>query len=443
MSGPAKKPGKLQSRLAAFEKPKSERTIDAMLSPMHAPKRSLGKKAASDNVLSSPSMVKLEKDKKTILANRTGSVVEFVSKFNLQESLNEEYMQQLVEEKDLRRHRCRTQSKKKPKKKTQNPSKAALSKKKSDTVITSTASVWKNRKASSSITVDPKTYSPPNNMNKSTTENTPESRQLIETAMDQGAMFADPTSNGNNHSNRRQLIDAFEAIHVDAGETIVEEKDDDHFYVIQEGQVDIQVNGVTVRTADKGDTFGELNLLYNRNDEKAVVVASSGTDATKLLRLNQKDYREIMQVQTKQEELEKRELLKKIPFLKKMLFGEEQKNDAIIRKLCSIMQPNQLKAGGEPLAEDDAADTLYVVKDGNIQLTSQSNENFMLAPGDYIGKKPLMGTGKEPTVKSLEAHQKDGTVYSIKRSNVDKVLGKNFFSRHASRMQDRAKLVRI
>jgi hypothetical protein len=69
---------------------------------------------------------------------------------------------------------------------------------------------------------------------------------------------------------------------------------------------------------------------------------------------------------------------------------------------------------------------MYVVKDGNIQLTSQSNKNFMLAPGDYIGKKPMMGTGKEPTVKSLEAHQKDGTVYSIKRSNVDKVLGKIF-----------------
>jgi len=450
MSAPNKKPGKLKSRLAAFENTKhttqSERSIEDMLSPMGQPKRGLGKKAASDFFLASPSAVRLENDKKTILANREGSVNEFVSKFNLQESMNEEYFAALLEDKALRRQRCRTQAKKRVKKKAPDPTKQVLQEKKTSNaakkVITSTASVWKNRKASTSITVDPTTYRAPNNMNKSKTENTAETRQLIETAIDEGgALFADPTKNGTKNSpeNRQQLVDAFESIQVDAGTIIVEEKDDDHFYVVQEGQVDIQVNGVTVRTADKGDTFGELNLLYNRTDEKAVVVASSSTDATKLLRLNQKDYREIVQVQTKQEEEEKRELLKKIPFLKKLLFGEEKKNDEIIRRLCSIMQPNLLQVG-TPLAEDDAADTLYVVKKGNIQLTSATNDNFMLAPGDYIGKKPMMGTGKEPTVKSLEAHQTDGVVYSIKKSNVEKVLGKNFFSRHASRMQDRAKL---
>ena len=448
----SKKSGRLSSRISAFEKEKKGDAIDDMISPVPAPKKKAGKAFR-------PSAEQLEKDKATVLAERIaqGTAKQTAQLYNFQESLNEEYMRQILADKELSRERCRTRAKKKKKKKKiqDETSKQKSNKKKVTNAdgstkkkkktkekadVTSTASVWKNRKASTSITVDPKSYKAPKKLGKKT--NNKANRQLIEAAIDEGALFADPTKNGNNKiENRDQLVDAFEAIDFDAGDLVVEAKDDDHFYVVQEGQVNIKVDGTVVRTANKGDTFGELNLLYNRQDEKAIVVAGSGVEKTTLLRLNQKDYREIVQVQTKQEEAEKRDLLRKIPFLRKLLFAEEEKNDDLISRLCGIMFPTQLEAG-EKLEEDDAPETLYVVQDGHIQLTSASNELFMLAAGDYIGKRPMMGTGKEPTVLSLEAaNNTPGCIYSIKRADVDKVLGKNFFTRHASRLQDRAKLV--
>jgi hypothetical protein len=60
-----------------------------------------------------------------------------------------------------------------------------------------------------------------------------------------------------------------------------------------------------------------------------------------------------------------------------------------------------------------------------------------------VGKKAIVGVaGKgEPTVSSIVGHQ-DGKVYSIDKADVDKVLGKHYFSPEASRRQDSKKLVR-
>jgi hypothetical protein len=66
-----------------------------------------------------------------------------------------------------------------------------------------------------------------------------------------------------------------------------------------------------------------------------------------------------------------------------------------------------------------------------------------LGPEAYVGKKAIMGVAGKggPTVSSIVGHQ-DGKVYSIDKADVDKVLGKNYFSREASRRQDSKKLVR-
>ena len=47
------------------------------------------------------------------------------------------------------------------------------------------------------------------------------------------------------------------------GQKIIQQGDDgDNFYVIHEGQVDILVNDVKVVSISKGDSFGELALIY-------------------------------------------------------------------------------------------------------------------------------------------------------------------------------------
>jgi hypothetical protein len=84
-----------------------------------------------------------------------------------------------------------------------------------------------------------------------------------------------------------------------------------------------------------------------------------------------------------------------------------------------------------------------MVQAGMIELTSVKKDKFVLGPNKYVGKKAIVGVaGKgEPTVSSIVGHQ-DGKVYSIDKADVDKVLGKNYFAREASRRQDSKKLVR-
>jgi CRP-like cAMP-binding protein len=128
--------------------------------------------------------------------------------------------------------------------------------------------------------------------------------------------------------------------------------------------------------------------------------------------------------------------------MSKLLFSRNtDKARGITGRLASLMKPVHFDSGDQ-LVENGANDTLYAVKEGNIQITSDKNENFILGPGDFIGKKALMGCGgKEPTVASIKGLT-NGTVYSIDRADVDKVLGKNYLSTLNSRSQDKSKLVR-
>lgn len=92
----------------------------------------------------------------------------------------------------------------------------------------------------------------------------------------------------------RKLVKAFEPVQVGKGKTIVQQgEQDDHFYVVEDGTVEFQVDNITVRTAGAGSTFGDHNLLYQAPSNETVK-ASDG-NPIKLLRLNHSTYRGIMQ----------------------------------------------------------------------------------------------------------------------------------------------------
>lgn len=168
---------------------------------------------------------------------------------------------------------------------------------------------------------------------------------------------------------------------------------------------------------------------------------------SKIFRLSDADYRGIIQSQAKQASLEKEQELKKLPFLNKLMAAKDveskrksKKNDATdaIDRIADIMRPIYFRKGD--ILPSNNGETLYVVKEGNVKLTSDQQKQFVLGPGNHIGRKALMGTqGNEPTVQSLEAVT-DGSAYMIEKAAADKVLGKNFVSRETSRLDDAKKL---
>jgi serine/threonine protein kinase/CRP-like cAMP-binding protein len=88
------------------------------------------------------------------------------------------------------------------------------------------------------------------------------------------------------------LVNAMEQVTVQNGEVIVEQgRAGEHFYIVEEGQVDFHVDGMIIGTADAGTSFWDLNLLYSAAQSATVVAAS---EPTKLFRVDQQTYRGIM-----------------------------------------------------------------------------------------------------------------------------------------------------
>lgn len=384
------------------------------------------------DIASSPVQVKqrYELEKKLILEARRGSVMDIKLKFDDQEIANVKWREaHNFQSKSERKARFR----KKQKTSDDREHRSVITKQ-----TVKTEDCWKEVQAES-IQIDIKTYQAPTNL----VNPTPLQHELIHKAMKQSLLLQDHT---NTFLTNEHLLKAFESVQVSENETLQGTEDGNYFYVVESGKLDFKVDGKTVRSAIKGDTFGELDLLYNQAKVQTIVADLDAPEETKVIRLDQKAFRGIVQYQTKQEEEEKRALLKKIPFMRDLLWamdGTEIFRDTTNR-LCMFMKPKFFNKGDYLVEHPEAATSmLYMVQSGSIELTSTKNDKFVLGPEAYIGKKAIMGVaGKgEPSVASIKGHGY-GKIYSIDKANVDKVLGKNYFSRKASRRQDSKKLVR-
>lgn len=397
------------------------------------------------------------------------SVPEIVSKFNQQIAANEAFFQQTLAEKAARKARMRRDRRRKRKRNRQRKRKTHR-KNTCHYLLTAGSSELGGgaddptqvMTGAPSFSVDPKTYKVPKYLkNPSKSQST-----LLKTAMKESFMIKDDTSK----SQQDALVGAFEAISVPKGEIIND--DEDYMYVIEEGTVDINTPYLAgtplvgspsqsssaskvISTAQIGDTIGNVHFVSKRrstsnDDDNKSKSTMTATQDTKLLRLKHDDYRGIVQSQAKQEDMDKEELLQKFPFLSKLLKfkttetgkGKQAASDALDR-IASIMKPVHFEKGDELPSSSpggEHGDTLYVVKEGQLRLTSEKGQNFVLASGNHIGRKALMGVqGNEPTVKRLEALS-SGTVYAIEKSVADKVLGDNFVSRQTARLNDKKKL---
>ncbi|CAJ1965693.1 unnamed protein product [Cylindrotheca closterium] len=447
-----KKIRSVKERMSMFEAPKTPRK-DVSISPVVGRKRFDNRAFNQRMSMYTTRDTEREQQRKKLLElkihNKKG--VENVEKgkvgmvsdqFNIQMQENEEKFAELIEEIQEKRKRLREQKNKIREDKKWTHKKAEVYKQTRSTnkkrIISGEdggGDIWSNVRAQK-MDIDHTTWKAPMNL----PEPTQQEEALISGAMDESVLFHPHRDVG---ETRKALVHAFEKVEVTKGMELNEGANDNFFYVVQEGSVDISMNGKIVGSAKKGEHFGELNLLYasdpSQPRQKFNLVA---TESSSLMRLNQAVFREVLQVQTKREEDVKRAYLRKVPFLRNLLFdGEVEKNKQTTTRLVSIMYGKTFKKN-EKIVADGAKpeDSLFIIKEGTIQLTSDKNDVFHLAAGSYIGKRALMGTkGKEPNVKDLKGLS-DGSLFQIDKEEVNRVLGENFFSRQFDVAQDKKKL---
>ena len=96
------------------------------------------------------------------------------------------------------------------------------------------------------------------------------------------------------------LIQAMEPIEVNKGEVIVEQgMGGSDYFIVSEGEVDFKVDGKIIGKAKRGDSFFDLNLLYNAPHPATVVATSS---SSKLFRVDQQTFRGIMETTHRQQQ---------------------------------------------------------------------------------------------------------------------------------------------
>jgi len=181
------------------------------------------------------------------------------------------------------------------------------------------------------------------------------------------------------------VIDAFEKINVSKGRTIITEGEvGDYLYVIEKGNVDFSIAGSKVGSADEGESFGDLALIYNC-PRAATCVAR---DKCSLWRLDQVTYRKVVANNARANENVKRNLLRKVPFL-------DSVDEADLNKMASAATTVKILKGQSIVHKGEIGKDFYLVLNGkvtikDIEAGGKKFEDQTLGPGEYFGERAIV-----------------------------------------------------
>ena len=238
----------------------------------------------------------------------------------------------------------------------------------------------------------------------------------------------------------------------DTTEVITQGDKGDYFYVVERGELDVVIDGVKVVTMRRGQSFGEIALLYN-SPRKATVRVAGGAEAV-LWQLDRRTFQHILRDAASDQQKRTMEALATVSLLealtstqmgklaKAATLNVYQKGDFILRKgeegsifyiikdgsvECDSSGPVSSKDGASGSASDvnqggqeEVGNKAPAASDGKprpsvvIQQRARSKSTFRklaLGPGDYFGERALLqDVPRGADVIALE----DDTVYVIK-----------------------------
>ncbi|EGW02833.1 cAMP-dependent protein kinase type I-beta regulatory subunit [Cricetulus griseus] len=182
------------------------------------------------------------------------------------------------------------------------------------------------------------------------------------------------------------IFDAmFPVTHI-AGETVIQQGNEgDNFYVVDQGEVDVYVNGDWVTTISEGGSFGELALIYGT--PRAATVQAK-TDL-KLWGIDRDSYRRILMGSTLRKRKMYEEFLSKVSILESLEKWERL-------TVADALEPVQFEDGEKIVVQGEPGDDFYIITEGTasvLQRRSQDEEYTevgRLGHSDYFGEIALL-----------------------------------------------------
>ncbi|KAM9013508.1 cAMP-dependent protein kinase type I-beta regulatory subunit isoform 1-T1 [Ara ararauna] len=185
---------------------------------------------------------------------------------------------------------------------------------------------------------------------------------------------------------RSDIFDAmFPVTHI-AGETVIQQGDEgDNFYVIDQGEVDVYVNGEWVTSIGEGGSFGELALIYGT--PRAATVKAK-TDL-KLWGIDRDSYRRILMGSTLRKRKMYEEFLSKVSILESLDKWERL-------TVADALEPVQFEDGEKIVVQGEPGDDFFIITEGTASVLQRrsDNEEYVevgrLGPSDYFGEIALL-----------------------------------------------------
>ncbi|XP_023692725.1 cAMP-dependent protein kinase type I-alpha regulatory subunit [Paramormyrops kingsleyae] len=185
---------------------------------------------------------------------------------------------------------------------------------------------------------------------------------------------------------RSDIFDAMFSVTYIAGETVIKQGDEgDNFYVIDQGEMDVYVNGEWVTSIGEGGSFGELALIYGT--PRAATVRAK-TDV-KLWGIDRDSYRRILMGSTLRKRKMYEEFLSKVSILESLDKWERL-------TVADALETVQFEDGQEIVVQGEPGDEFFIILEGLAAVLQRRSENeeFIevgkLGPSDYFGEIALL-----------------------------------------------------
>lgn len=212
---------------------------------------------------------------------------------------------------------------------------------------------------------------------------------------------------------RQEIIKEMSLCSIDEGvEVFKQGLNGNYFYILKEGTMQLLIDGEFKKDILRGESVGELALIHS--------TPRSGTLMSKtpclVWCLERKNFRKIVDVINKLNYEENKQFISSIRML-----------SAIDSELKSILSSNLLKqffeAGKYIFREGEIGNSLYIVKEGEVNCMSKSKVIRTLKKGDYFGEKSILLETKRS--KDIVA-KTDCVIYSVSAETLKTMIGSKY-----------------
>lgn len=238
-----------------------------------------------------------------------------------------------------------------------------------------------------------------------------EERSFIENAIEDNFIFT-----GISSKDKARLLDAFEKVVVVKGAIIIREGEvGDYFYIVMDGEIEFTVNLHSVGHAKRGDSFGDLALLY---DCARAATCTATTDTCILWRVDQKSFRQIIATGRLHGDQEIINVLQKVSILSKL------SREYLAKIACAVTTKRFFK-GDKIIEKGDPGTEFYILKDGsvlvcNIEAGGEVFSDQIYKKGDFFGERSIITN--EPRAANVIAVE-DCTAFCLSRVDFLQIIG--------------------